>query len=251
MLRHFETSQLMLDAVRTATPRIVNLAVILLAVFYIYTVVGLHLLPYLKEGQKISSYMNFRSLGKSVVTLVTIASKESLSPILEDAVMQLSPQHICERLFTYQDWQAAGFVFVGCGRIASYFYFFTYMVTFVFTLMSLFGAVLIHELDQAVLLASGSVKPDDIRRFFGVWTAFDRKRVGMLPWKTAYLALQCFTLGQDPRDIKPRTHTSISLWMVEELWKTLTIPLYRDNTTQVICVSSFDLIMAFIRLQNG
>lgn len=251
MLRHFKTSQLLLDVLQKALPRLINLSIVLLAVFYIYTVVGLHLLPYLKEGHKINSYMNFRSLGKSVVSLVTIASKESLSPILEDAVVELSPQHICQKLFTYEDWKTAGSVYVGCGRIASYFYFFTYMVTFVFTLMSLFGAILIHELDRAVLLSSGPVKIDEISRFFAVWRVFDIQNTGMLPWKTAYLALQFYTLGQDPRDVKPRPKTSISLWMIEELWKELKIPIYRSQNTQAICVSSFDLIMALIRLQNG
>lgn len=251
LLRHAPAGPKLFETLWRSLPRLMNLSVILLVVFYIYTVIGLNLLPYLKPDQKINRNMNFSTIGKSVVSLVTIASKESLSPILEDAVAQLSAHHVCERLFTYEDWKSAGFQYIGCGRVASYFYFITFMVVFNFTLISLFGAVLTHEMAQITPLMQGSFQISYIDRFFKTWAAFTSNQTAMLPWRTALLCLQSFTLEQDHRDVKPRSYGLIKMWMIEEFWIALKLPIYRDQKTQDICVFRNDMILAILKLQLG
>jgi hypothetical protein len=239
----FQSSQIILDILGLSLKHLTNTMLVLIVIFYVYSIIGYNLFPYLKHRSLgISSNANFSSLPLSMFTLLSVSTGENISRILADSVKGNMPNDVCFQVSSFAEFDARGRQFVGCGTGASYWYYLSFVLVFTYTLLNLFTGIVIQTFQLRASLAASLVKHTDLRAFFALWEAIDPEGDSMLPWLDAKLLLY---LLEPPLGL---TLKARSEKMVDELWVSLRLPLYRKLPGKKIFVHAYDMALALTKL---
>lgn len=239
---YLNNSSVVSDILWLSLPYLMNTLVILLVVFYIYSIIGLHLLPFIKRRIGINLNSNFSSLGMAMFTLMSISTGENWTSILEDCVKISRPSDICFPITTYQEWIDHDKQFAGCGTNVAFVYFITFVILFGYALMNLLTGIIIESFYLRARLANSLVKSKDVQKFFRIWGTIDSNSFGMLHWKEAKMVLYVLgpPLGLPKNSRKDR--------FIDELWISLRLPLYRDKVSHLLYVHVYDMALALTKL---
>jgi hypothetical protein len=239
----FSKSVILLDVLVLSFKHLMNTLLVLIVFFYIYSIVGNNLFPYLKRrSYGISNDANFSSLSLSMFTLLAVSTGENISKILYDSVKTNMPDDVCFPINSYEDFTRYGSQFIGCGKADAYWYYLTFTVIFSYTLLNMFTGIIIQSFHLRASLAASLVKTSDIRNFFALWEAIDPEGVSMLPWLDAKMLLY---LLDPPLGLQLKARTER---MVNDLWVSLKLPLYRPQGSKKIYVHAYDMALALAKL---
>ena len=147
LLRGSEGMLNLLKALVFSLPQLLNVAAVLLLVWYIYAILGMSLFSGVKKGAFLNDDANFDSLLVTLLTLFRMATGESYNGIMHDCGVQ--PPY-CEDG-------------VNCGSpvlAAAYFVSFTLVSTFV--LLNLLIAIIIDNFSDAVNLSASAISEEDV-----------------------------------------------------------------------------------------
>lgn len=239
----FSSSQLILEILGLSFKHLLNTMIVLVVIFYVYSIIGHNLFPYLKQrATGISGNSNFSSLPLSMFTLLSVSTGENISKFLSDSVRANMSSDVCLSIRTFSEFESYGSRFMGCGSEAGYWYFLSFIVIFTYTLLNLFTGIVIQIFQLRAKLASSLVKHTDITGFFALWEAIDPEGVSMLHWLDAKMLL---FLLDPPLGIQRKVRSEK---LVNELWVSLRLPLYRKKGGKKIFVHAYDMALALAKL---
>lgn len=228
---------------------LLNTLLILLVIFYIYGIVGMNMFAYLKRRSGITDNSNYSTLPLAMFTLIGISTGENWAAVLEDSVKRNRPNDICFDVCSFSDFDKRGSQFMGCGTRWAHTYYISFIIIFSYTLMNLLTGIIIDTFDLRARLASSLVRSKDIQNFFSLWKAFDEDGEGMLHWLDTKLLLYVL---QPPLGLQVKARSDK---LIDELWISLRIPLYKVKTQKKIYVHVYDMVLALckmsVRLDSG
>lgn len=102
-------------------PALANIGGLLFLVLFLYSVLGMNLYSYVWQGTNgLTKDANFVGFFSSFFTLFKCSTGESWNLILADIVRQQQPDHPCNEINSYEEYQKYGIS--GCGSVSGYFY---------------------------------------------------------------------------------------------------------------------------------
>lgn len=141
VLSEFTFMRKLFNSLVTVIPQTINILLIILTVFFIYSVIGMELFSYLKFNTELNQHdQNYRDFSSSVFALVKFSLNES--PIMQiiNAGQEISPNFVCFDINSYEDFIRYGQM--GCGSKAySYAFFLSFHLIFSLVLMPTLMAV--------------------------------------------------------------------------------------------------------------
>lgn len=145
-------------AVVNAIPTMVNVGGLLFLIFFIYAVLGMHLLGKIKpadDAEFLSDHANFASFGTSLLTVFRMATGESWNGIMHDCMVQ--PPDCDES----ED---------NCGNVVmAVMYFVSFQLIGQFIMLNLFIAVVLEHYKKATDQTEPVLTEKDFREFEKVW----------------------------------------------------------------------------------
>eukprot|EP01043_Picozoa_sp_COSAG02_P014504 COSAG02_NODE_600_length_19717_cov_44.964471_3_plen_468_part_00 len=145
-------------AVVNAIPTMLNVGGLLFLIFFIYAVLGMHLLGKLKpadDAEFLSDHANFASFGTSLLTVFRMATGESWNGIMHDCMVE--PPDCDEN----ED---------NCGNtVIAVIYFISFQLIGQFIMLNLFIAVVLEHYKKATDQTEPVLTEQDFREFEKVW----------------------------------------------------------------------------------
>lgn len=115
---------------------------LLVVTLIFYSVIGMHILPYLKPSPALDNYnTGFRNLFTSMITLLKIASGESWFDQVSAASRSLGPNFACNLIQTDAEFGIYGQT--GCGTLWAYPYLFSFHLIFSVVILNLLVATML------------------------------------------------------------------------------------------------------------
>ena len=152
----FDRLMVLVHTIVFALPTFVNVGGLLLLIFFIYAVLGMHLLGTIKRGEMLNDYANFESFGLSLLTVYRMATGESWNGIMYDCKIQ--PPDCDDSLDE-------------CGKpLVAVLYFVSFQLIGQFIMLNLFVAVVLENFHTTNEKRETSVTPDMFTEFTDVWT---------------------------------------------------------------------------------
>jgi hypothetical protein len=240
---YIQNSSVIWDILSLSMPYLINTFLILSVIFYIYTIIGMNLFPYIKRREGITNNTNFSHFGLAVYTLISISTGENWNAVLEDCLKQSRSNDVCLNIWNYNDFEKNGKEYYGCGTNIAYFYFISFIMIFAYTLLNLLAGMIIETFYLRARLAGMKVKGRDIQNFFLIWQALETPDLGMLHWKEAknFLLLLKPPLGLPKENAKQE--------ILDSLWTKLRLPLYKHKGTREIYIHVYDMMLALAKFQ--
>lgn len=238
----FNKSTIILDILILSVRHLLNTLLILLVIFFIYGIVGMNMFPYLKRRSGITANSNFSTLPLAMFTLIGVSTGENWAAILEDSVKTNRANDVCLPINSFSEFEKYEKQFIGCGGIWAYTYYISFILIFNYTLLNLFTGIIIETFNLRARLASSIVRSKDIQAFFALWEAIDEEGEGMMHWLDAKMLLYVL---EPPLGLQIKARSDK---LINELWISLRIPLYKFKTERKIYVHVYDMALSLCKL---
>eukprot|EP01052_Picozoa_sp_SAG31_P011850 SAG31_NODE_681_length_12844_cov_31.703021_7_plen_592_part_00 len=156
LFSRFDRLMVLVHTIVFALPTFINVGGLLLLIFFIYAVLGMHLLGTIQRGEMLNAHANFESFGTSLLTVYRMATGESWNGIMYDCKIQ-PPD--CD--------DAAG----ECGQPAvAVLYFVSFQLIGQFIMLNLFVAVVLENFHTTNERRETSITPQMFEDFTSAWT---------------------------------------------------------------------------------
>ena len=142
-------------------PTMVNVAGVMLLIFFVYAILGVNLFAKVKDGDQLRDRATFHNFGSAILILVRISTGEAWPGLMHDSAVQ-PPE--CNR-------QTGE-----CGDpLVSYIYFVSFVIIETYVILNLFIAVLLDKFNDVVAdeVMAQHLTDEETDRFFTVWREFD------------------------------------------------------------------------------
>jgi len=229
LLRFFEGAKgvrRLLFALVKSLPGLVNIAMLLCLIIFIYAIIGMSSFGYVKKTNGITDVVNFETFGNSMLLLFRVGTAAGWNTIL-DPLMVTPPD--CD-----PDLDNGG-LNGNCGnRFLAVFFFVSYIVIIFLIIINMYIAVILENFNEAQQQEEIGVSDDDLETFIQVWEEYD-------PKATHYISLHQLSDFLDalepPLQIpKPNRH----------LFGELEVPIKTDYKIYLL-----DLMQALVRRAMG
>lgn len=229
LLRFFEGAKgvrRLLFTLVKSLPGLVNIAMLLFLIIFIYAIIGMSSFGYVKKTNGITDVVNFETFGNSFLLLFRVGTAAGWNTIL-DPLMVTPPD--CDDTATEKS--PTG----DCGnRILAVIFFVTYILIIFLIMINMYIAVILENFNEAQSQEEIGVSDDDLETFIQVWEEFD-------PNASHFIGLQQLSDFLDalepPLQIpKPNRH----------LFGTLQVPI--KTGFRIYCL---DLMQALVRRAIG
>ena len=229
LLRFFEGAKgvrRLLFALVKSLPGLVNIAMLLCLIIFIYAIIGMSSFGYVKKTNGITDVVNFETFGNSMLLLFRVGTAAGWNTIL-DPLMVTPPD--CNN--TLDNGGPNG----DCGnRILAVFFFVSYILIIFLIIINMYIAVILENFNEAQQQEEIGVSDDDLETFIQVWEDYDPKATHYIPLNKLSDFLDAL---EPPLQIpKPNRH----------LFGSLQVPIKAGN--RIYCL---DLMQALVRRAIG
>lgn len=177
LLRFFEGAKgvrRLLFTLVKSLPGLVNIAMLLGLIIFIYAIIGMSSFGYVKKTNGITDVVNFETFGNSMLLLFRVGTAAGWNTIL-DPLMVTPPD--CNK--TLDNGGPNG----DCGnKFLAVFFFVSYILIIFLIMINMYIAVILENFNEAQSQEEIGVSDDDLETFIQVWEEFD-------PKATHYIAL--------------------------------------------------------------
>ncbi|XP_067031224.1 sodium channel protein 1 brain-like [Acropora muricata] len=167
LLRFFEGAKgvrRLLFTLVKSLPGLVNIAMLLFLIIFIYAIIGMSSFGYVKKTNGITDVVNFETFGSSILLLFRVGTAAGWNTIL-DPLMVTPPD--CNE-------EPAGGGPGDCGnRILAVIFFVTYILIIFLIMINMYIAVILENFNEAQSQEEIGVSDDDLETFIQVWEEFD------------------------------------------------------------------------------
>lgn len=229
LLRFFEGAKgvrRLLFALVKSLPGLVNIAMLLCLIIFIYAIIGMSSFGYVKKTNGITDVVNFETFGNSMLLLFRVGTAAGWNTILDP--LMVSPPDCDPHLKN-------GGLNGNCGNsFLAVFFFVSYILIIFLIIINMYIAVILENFNEAQQQEEIGVTDDDLETFIQVWEEFD-------PKATHYISLNQLSdfldLLEPPLRIpKPNRH----------LFGELEVPIKTDYKIYLL-----DLMQALVRRAMG
>lgn len=229
LLRFFEGAKgvrRLLFALVKSLPGLVNIAMLLCLIIFIYAIIGMSSFGYVKKTNGITDVVNFETFGNSMLLLFRVGTAAGWNTIL-DPLMVSAPD--CDPDIENDGENS------NCGnRFLAVFFFVSYILIIFLIIINMYIAVILENFNEAQSQEEIGVTDDDLETFIQVWEEYD-------PKATHYISLNKLSDFLDalepPLQIpKPNRH----------LFGELNIPIKTDYKIYLL-----DVMQALVRRAMG
>ena len=229
LLRFFEGAKgvrRLLFALVKSLPGLVNIAMLLCLIIFIYAIIGMSSFGYVKKTNGITDVVNFETFGNSMLLLFRVGTAAGWNTILDP--LMVSPPDCDPDLNN-------GGLNGNCGnRFLAVFFFVSYIIIIFLIIINMYIAVILENFNEAQQQEEIGVSDDDLETFIQVWEEYD-------PKATHYISLHQLSDFLDalepPLQIpKPNRH----------LFGELEVPIKTDYKIYLL-----DLMQALVRRAMG
>lgn len=229
LLRFFEGAKgvrRLLFALVKSLPGLVNLAMLLCLIIFIYAIIGMSSFGYVKKTNGITDVVNFETFGNSMLLLFRVGTAAGWNTILDP--LMVSPPD-CDPHLENDGLNG------NCGNsFLAVFFFVSYIIIIFLIIINMYIAVILENFNEAQQQEEIGVTDDDLETFIQVWEEFD-------PKATHYISLNQLSdfldLLEPPLRIpKPNRH----------LFGELEVPIKTDYKIYLL-----DLMQALVRRAMG
>lgn len=170
LLRFFEGAKgvrRLLFALVKSLPGLVNIAMLLCLIIFIYAIIGMSSFGYVKKTNGITDVVNFETFGNSMLLLFRVGTAAGWNTIL-DPLMVTPPD--CNE--TLDNGGPNG----DCGnKILAVFFFVSYILIIFLIIINMYIAVILENFNEAQQQEEIGVSDDDLETFIQVWEDYDPK----------------------------------------------------------------------------
>lgn len=170
LLRFFEGAKgvrRLLFALVKSLPGLVNIAMLLCLIIFIYAIIGMSSFGYVKKSNGITDVVNFETFGNSMLLLFRVGTAAGWNTIL-DPLMVTPPD--CNK--TLDNGGPNG----DCGNeFLAVFFFVSYILIIFLIIINMYIAVILENFNEAQQQEEIGVADDDLETFIQVWEDFDPK----------------------------------------------------------------------------
>ncbi|XP_074630746.1 sodium channel protein 1 brain-like isoform X1 [Acropora palmata] len=167
LLRFFEGAKgvrRLLFTLVKSLPGLVNIAMLLFLIIFIYAIIGMSSFGYVKKTNGITDVVNFETFGNSMLLLFRVGTAAGWNTILDP--LMVTPPDCTEK--------PAGGVPSDCGnRILAVIFFVTYILIIFLIMINMYIAVILENFNEAQSQEEIGVSDDDLETFIQVWEEFD------------------------------------------------------------------------------
>ncbi|EGB04872.1 hypothetical protein AURANDRAFT_31778, partial [Aureococcus anophagefferens] len=181
--RHKTMQKLCLTLVATV-PGLANIALLMVLMFFVFAVIGVNLFSKVAYYGAHDEHVNFRSLGRAMLSLLRFATGENWNGFMHDVARR--PAH-CADDPEYDDdvcafnGDAPGCVPVdGCGSTLIYPYLLSFSIVVAFVFVNLFIGVVLEGFNSADADDDLMISDEDYQRFRDGWVRFDTNGDGKI-----------------------------------------------------------------------
>eukprot|EP01060_Flectonema_neradi_P001809 TRINITY_DN11124_c0_g1_i1.p1 TRINITY_DN11124_c0_g1~~TRINITY_DN11124_c0_g1_i1.p1 ORF type:complete len:1834 (+),score=281.60 TRINITY_DN11124_c0_g1_i1:78-5579(+) len=142
-------------------PTMVNVAGVMLLIFFVYAILGVNLFAKVKEGENLRGRATFHNFGSAILILVRISTGEAWPGLMHDSAVQ--PPECNENTGE-------------CGDpLVSYAYFVSFIIIETYVILNLFIAVLLDKFNDVVAdeVMAQHLTDEETDKFFTTWRDFD------------------------------------------------------------------------------
>ena len=229
LLRFFEGAKGVRRLIFTlvkSLPGLVNIAMLLCLIIFIYAIIGMSSFGYVKKSNGITDVVNFETFGSSVLLLFRVATAAGWNTIL-DPLMVTPPD--CDP--NLKNSGSNG----NCGnKFLAVFFFVSYIIIIFLIMINMYIAVILENFNEAQQQEEIGVSDDDLETYIQVWQEFDPKATHFIPLSKLSDFLDAL---EPPLQIpKPNRH----------LFGSLNVPI--KSGYKIYCV---DLMQTLVRRAMG
>lgn len=176
LLRFFEGAKGVRRLIFTlvkSLPGLVNIAMLLLLIIFIYAIIGMSSFGYVKKTNGITDVVNFETFGNSMLLLFRVGTAAGWNTIL-DPLMVTPPD--CDPHLDN------GGTNGNCGnKFLAVFFFVSYILIIFLIMINMYIAVILENFNEAQQQEEIGVSDDDLETFIQVWEEFDPKATHYIP----------------------------------------------------------------------
>lgn len=229
LLRFFEGAKgvrRLLFALVKSLPGLVNIAMLLCLIIFIYAIIGMSSFGYVKKTNGITDVVNFETFGNSMLLLFRVGTAAGWNTILDP--LMVSPPDCDPDLDN-------GGLNGNCGnRFLAVFFFVSYIIIIFLIIINMYIAVILENFNEAQQQEEIGVSDDDLETFIQVWEEYDPKATHYI---SLYQLSDFLDALESPLQIpKPNRH----------LFGELEVPIKTDYKIYLL-----DLMQALVRRAMG
>ena len=104
IIKKFRSLEKVYNTIFYILPSLYNILCLMGLILYLYTILGINLFAYLKNGITVNGVdIHFRNFGTTLFTLIRIATSEAWFMIVADCARKSQPNWICVDISNYED----------------------------------------------------------------------------------------------------------------------------------------------------
>ncbi|KAH8045503.1 hypothetical protein JL722_14192 [Aureococcus anophagefferens] len=184
LIKRHKTMQKLCLTLVAAVPGLANIALLMVLMFFVFAVIGVNLFSKVAYYGAHDEHVNFRSLGRAMLSLLRFATGENWNGFMHDVARR--PAH-CADDPEYDDdvcafnGDAPGCVPVdGCGSTLIYPYLLSFSIVVAFVFVNLFIGVVLEGFNSADADDDLMISDEDYQRFRDGWVRFDTNGDGKI-----------------------------------------------------------------------
>lgn len=156
-----------------AFPAMANLFLLFFIFIGLFSVIGVFLFAGIKYQSSYNSHANFRTFPYAVLTSWALATGDTWTGVLHDAMRQNIQYFSCVDYPTYTDVVNNGGDPNGCGLIIAPIYFVLIQIVVIFIFLNLFIAIVVSSIQDITKLSESVLSDDKLAKFQNIWKQFD------------------------------------------------------------------------------
>ncbi|MDR3547561.1 MAG: ion transporter [Candidatus Pacebacteria bacterium] len=164
-----------IDSILFTLPSLLNVGVMLLIVFVVYSILGVHLFWNVKYQRSLDENTNFRTFWSSILVVISCATGEDWNGIMQSLA---HVQGDCVTGQTFEEARANGIQ--GCGTMWAYPYFITFLVVVCLIGMNMLTVVVIEGYMESVNENYSIITAKDFEEFLDNWAVYDPQGTGWI-----------------------------------------------------------------------
>ncbi len=156
-----------------ALPSIINIALLLFLIMYLFAIIGVFLFSGIKLQTYIEGHANFQNFWTAFLVVFRLSTFDGWNDLMHDAMRGHSQYFDCVDYPTYDNIHANGDVPLGCGMSYAPAFFISLIVVVPFIFLNLFVAVVVNTVMEITKLSESVLSDERLAKFLQIWKKYD------------------------------------------------------------------------------
>ena len=225
-----------------ALPSVVNLALLLFIMMYMFAIFGICLFSTIKLQSFLDNHANFQNIIKAFLTVYRLSTYDGWNDIMHDTMRVNTQYFYCVDYPTYNDVLANGGDAIGCGFAYASVYFILFILIIPFMFLNIFVAIVVASVMEIAALSESVLSDQKLEEFLNGWTKYDPKGEGYIEYDRMWHLLYEIPepLGAAENEMNNRFYSAITLWMLQ-------LSIYRHKDRGWHYIAFYDVLEALVK----